>query len=59
MLGVMENGKNPPSHKYTVETGIKTLRVSCPQNGFSFFTLIQNTFCKPVYSGKLECRVLF
>jgi len=59
MLGVMANGKNPPSHKYTVETSIKTLRVSYPQNGFSFFTLIQNTFCKSVYSGKLEFRVLF
>jgi hypothetical protein len=59
MLGVMANGKNLASHKYTVETSIKTLRVSHPQIGFSFFTLIQNTFCKSVYSGKLECRVLF
>jgi len=39
----MANGKNPASHKYTVETGIKTPEVSYPQIGFSFFTLIQNT----------------
>jgi hypothetical protein len=55
----MANGKNPASYKYTVETGIKTLRVSDPQIGFSFFTLIQNTFCESVYSGKMESRVSF
>jgi len=51
--------KNPASHKYTVETGIKTPGVSYPQIGFSFFTLTQNTFRESVYSGKLESRVLF
>jgi hypothetical protein len=49
MLGVIANGKNPASPKYTVETGIKTLRVSYPQIGLSFFTLIQNTFCESVW----------